>query len=50
MRQKREWQFCAYCGDELDTGWKCNGCGTDWMAFAYPWWERLRDKLRSLFE
>jgi hypothetical protein len=35
-----DWQFCPYCGDELDTGWECNGCGQDWIELAFPWWER----------
>lgn len=29
------WQFCAYCGGELDTGWECNTCGADWMHLAH---------------
>ncbi len=41
----REWQYCAYCGEEVDTGWECNGCGYDWLPYAYPWWKRLRDRL-----
>ena len=32
-----EWQFCPFCGDDLDTGWECNGCGQDWMEYAFPW-------------
>lgn len=44
--EMKEWQFCAYCGDEVDTGWECNGCGADWMPYAYPWWKRLFDKIK----
>lgn len=35
MNVKNEWQFCAYCGGELDTGWECNACGADWMRMAH---------------
>ncbi len=34
------WQFCPYCGADLDTGWECTGCGHDWIECAFPWWER----------
>ena len=44
---KREYEYCATCGGSLDTGWECNDCGLDWMAWAYPWWQRLMDKIRK---
>ena len=44
---KRNFEFCATCGGELDTGWECNSCGLDWRPLAYPWWERLKDKLKK---
>ena len=34
-----DWQFCPYCGGDLDTGWECNDCSQDWMELAFPWWE-----------
>ncbi len=37
----REWNCCAKCGDDLDTGWECTGCGLDWIAWAIPWWTRV---------
>lgn len=32
--------LCPECGDELDTGWECNGCGYDARDEAYPPWLR----------
>lgn len=36
-----EWNHCPACGHDLDTGYECNYCGLDWLAFAVPWWRRL---------
>jgi len=44
MTRSREWEYCAYCGGGLDTGWECNTCQADWRSHAYPWRERLWDK------
>jgi hypothetical protein len=46
---KRHWDHCPSCGRELDTGWECNGCGLDWMAWAYPWSRRLFDWAAKFF-
>lgn len=48
MSETREWQYCAYCGNEVDTGWECDRCGFDWLPFAYPWRERLLDWLKRM--
>ena len=40
-----QWQFCPLCGADLDMGWECNGCGTDWIELAFPWYWRDRLKL-----
>ena len=50
MTEIEEWQFCAFCGDDLDTGWECNGCGTDWMELAFPWWRRAGVRSLTLRE
>ena len=31
-----DWEYCAYCGGSLDTGWECVDCGADWVQYAYP--------------
>lgn len=45
MSKKMDFEFCPSCGDSLDTGWECNGCQRDWRSWAYPWWQRVRDRL-----
>jgi hypothetical protein len=42
-------EYCASCGGDLDTGWECNRCQRDWRPWAYPWWERLRDRMVKVF-
>jgi len=44
-KQNMKFYHCPGCGGDLDTGWECNQCGLDWRAWAYPWWERIRDKI-----
>lgn len=34
---------CPACGGQLDTGWECNDCGSDWRELAYPVEQRLAD-------
>jgi len=46
-KQKREWNVCATCGNDLNTGWECDACGLDWMPFAYPWWRRMLGNIKS---
>lgn len=41
MKKPMNFEYCASCGGELDTGWECNSCQRDWRPWAYPWWERL---------
>lgn len=45
----KSWDWCPYCRGSLDTGWECNECGEDLLPYAYPWWARLRDKIKRLF-
>ncbi len=47
MKQEKEWGWCPFCRGRLDTGWECNECGADLMPFAYPWWQRLLDRLKK---
>jgi hypothetical protein len=47
-KAEKEWCYCPFCSGSLDTGRECNDCGSDLMPYAYPWWQRLRDKLRKL--
>jgi len=41
--------YCPSCGGDLDTGWECVKCGRDWERWAYPWWDRLKDKVKRIF-
>jgi len=50
MKKKLEFDYCASCGDELDTGWECNGCGRDWMNYAYPWHRRIKHIIVAFFK
>lgn len=43
-------EYCPSCGGDLDTGWECNVCGRDWLPWAYPWWDRVSDKIRGFVE
>ena len=38
-------EYCPTCSGSLDTGWECNDCGRDWRPWAYPRYERIKDKL-----
>ena len=50
MTKHKEWQFCPYCASELDTGWECVRCDTDWLPYAYPWWIRLLDRFKKTWD
>jgi hypothetical protein len=49
--QSKDFVHCPRCGSHLDTGWECTRrtCDRDWREYAYPVWERWRDKVKSIF-
>ena len=50
MKQKKmDFEYCPSCGGDLDTGWECGKCQRDWRPWAYPWLERMWDKVRAFF-
>lgn len=34
MSEKRQWDYCPSCGNELDTGFECLSCNLDWQPWA----------------
>ena len=50
MGEGMRFEYCPSCGHDLDTGWECTRCERDWRPWAYPWWRRIIDKIKTPFQ